>query len=488
MEKLKKVISWPVILGIQVIATLIILFSIFKLNILPTTYAVMVGMILVLFCFINFALMKPDKKSHHHHHQKTKLREIIGKILSLLLSVLMVFGSVMINKGYSTLDDITNSNTKSTHYTIVVLKSSKINSLSELKNESIEYCLQYDEEKDMNEVIAEAKKKESSLNFDVAMTYSKLGDDLYNNTVNAILINTAYNGMFEDNYPEFENETKEIWSSDIEAKVKDFSTRVSVTNTPFTIYISGIDTYGSISTVSRSDVNMIITVNPNTKKILLTSIPRDYYVTLANMGKKDKLTHSGIAGPDNTVKTMQNFIGEDINYYARVNFTSLVTMVDALGGIDVYSDKTINGFWTDRSVNIKEGMNHMNGKEALAFSRERHAYAEGDNHRVQNQQDVLMAMLKKMMSPAVITNYSSVLKAISGCFETNMASSDITDLIKMQINDNASWTFKQKQFTGTGVMQTGGAYMPDSKLYYMIPNDDSVKENLQAIKDVLNGK
>ena len=236
MEKLKKVISWPVILGIQVIATLIILFSIFKLNILPTTYAVMVGMILVLFCFINFALMKPDKKSHHHHHQKTKLREIIGKILSLLLSVLMVFGSVMINKGYSTLDDITNSNTKSTHYTIVVLKSSKINSLSELKNESIEYCLQYDEEKDMNEVIAEAKKKESSLNFDVAMTYSKLGDDLYNNTVNAILINTAYNGMFEDNHPEFENETKEIWSSDIEAKVKDFSTSICNKHTIYYLY------------------------------------------------------------------------------------------------------------------------------------------------------------------------------------------------------------------------------------------------------------
>ena len=339
MEKLKKVISWPVILGIQVIATLIILFSIFKLNILPTTYAVMVGMILVLFCFINFALMKPDKKSHHHHHQKTKLREIIGKILSLLLSVLMVFGSVMINKGYSTLDDITNSNTKSTHYAIVVLKSSKIDSLSELQNESIEYCLQYDKEKDMNQVIAEAKKKESSLNFDVAMTYSKLGDDLYNNTVNAILINTAYNGMFEDNHPDFQNEVKEIWTSDIETKVKDFSTRVSVTNTPFIIYISGIDTYGSITTVSRSDVNMIVTVNPNTKKILLTSIPRDYYVTLANMKKKDKLTHSGIAGPENTVKTMAQFLGTDINYYARVNFTSLVTMFDALCGITVNVDR-----------------------------------------------------------------------------------------------------------------------------------------------------
>lgn len=481
MEKLTKIISWPVILGIQVITTVVLLFFIFKLNILPTTYAVMVGMILVLLGFINYALMKPNKKEHHH---KTKPREIVGKVISLLLSVLMVFGSVMINKGYSTLDDITNSNTKSTHYAIVVLKSSKINSLSELQNESIEYCLQYDKEKDMNQVIAEAKKKESSLNFDVAMTYSKLGDDLYNNTVNAILINTAYNGMFEDNHPDFQNEIKEIWTSDIETKVKDFSTRVSVTNTPFIIYISGIDTYGSITTVSRSDVNMIVTVNPNTKKILLTSIPRDYYVTLANMKKKDKLTHSGIAGPENTVKTMSNFIGIDINYYARVNFTSLITMVDALGGITIDVDRE----FYENGHTYSTGLQHMNGEQALEFSRERHSFADGDNVRVKHQQDVLMAMLNKMMSSAVITNYTSVLTAVSGCFETNMASSDITDLIKMQINDNASWTFKQKQFTGTGVMQTGGAYMPDSKLYYMIPNDDSVKENLQAIKDVLNGK
>lgn len=481
MEKLTKIISWPVILGIQVITTVVLLFFIFKLNILPTTYAVMIGMILVLLCFINYALMRPNKKEHHH---KTKPREIVGKVISLLLSVLMIFGSVMINKGYSTLDDITNSNTKSAHYAIVVLKSSKIDSLSELQNESIEYCLQYDKEKDMNQVIAEAKKKESSLNFDVAMTYSKLGDDLYNNTVNAILINTAYNGMFEENHPDFQNEVKEIWTSDIETKVKDFSTRVSVTNTPFIIYISGIDTYGSITTVSRSDVNMIVTVNPNTKKILLTSIPRDYYVTLANMKKKDKLTHSGIAGPENTVKTMSNFIGIDINYYARVNFTSLITMVDALGGITIDVDRE----FYENGHTYSTGLQRMNGEQALEFSRERHSFADGDNVRVKHQQDVLMAMLNKMMSPAVITNYSSVLKAISGCFETNMASSDITDLIKMQINDNASWTFKQKQFTGTGVMQTGGAYMPDSKLYYMIPNDDSVKENLQAIKDVLNGK
>lgn len=482
MENIKKIISWPVILGIQVITTVVLLFFIFKLNILPTTYAVMVGMILVLLGFINYALMKPNKKEHH---RKTKPREIIGKVISLLLSVLMVFGSVMINKGYSTLDDITNSNTKSTHYAIVVLKSSKIDSLSELQNESIEYCLQYDKEKDMNQVIAEAKKKESSLNFDVAMTYSKLGDDLYNNTVNAILINTAYNGMFEEAHENFANETKEIWSYEVDTEVKSFAKDVDVTSKPFTIYISGIDTYGKVSTVSRSDVNMIVTVNPKTKQILMSSIPRDYYVTLANKGKKDKLTHSGLAGPENTVKTMDNFLGIDINYYARVNFTSLITMVDALGGIDLDSDSSFTAASGD---SFRKGVQHVNGQKALAFARERHAFGGGDNMRVKHQQDVLMAMLKKMMSPAIITNYTGVLNSIAGCFETNMSSDNITDLIQMQVNDMAQWTFTQKQFTGHGVMQTGGAYMPNTKLYYMIPDDSSVSENIAAIKAVLNGQ
>lgn len=485
MKKLYKIISWPVILTIQILATLILLFVIFRLSVMPSMYFALLAMILVLLCLINFALMKPKRKHHHNHqHHKSKPREIIGKILSLLLTIVMIIGSVLVNKGHSTLNDITNANTKSTHYAIVVLKNSKIDSLSDIKNESIEYCLQYDEEKDMNKVIVQAKDKESSINFDNVRTYTQLGDDLYNNTVHAILINTAYNGMFEENHPDFANETKEIWTSDVKTKVKDFSKKVSVTNTPFIVYISGIDTYGGISTISRSDVNMIVTVNPNTKKILLSSIPRDYYITLANMNQKDKLTHSGLAGPENTVKTVSNFLGENINYYARVNFTSLVTMVDALGGITVDVDRDFSaGGYT-----YKVGPQQMNGAQALAYSRERHSFQDGDNVRVKHQQDVLMGMLNKMMSPAIITNYTSVLNAISGCFETNMASNDITDLIKMQFNDNAVWEFEQKQFEGTGIMQNGGAYMPDSTLYYMIPNDDSVKTNIQKIHDVLDGK
>lgn len=484
MKVLKKIISWPVVLTIQVIASVALLFLLFKLGVVPTKYMVILVAVLAVLALLMYFFMKPSKGKH-----AVNARQSIGKIISLVLSIVLLIGSVYVAKGSSTLNKISGADTKTVHYAILVLKDSKIDSLSDIKNESIEYNLQYDDKKDMNQIIAKAKQEQSSISYDeTSDDYSKLADDLYNNTVHAILVNTAYNGMFEEAHENFANETKEIWSYEVDTEVKSFAKDVDVTSKPFTIYISGIDTYGKVSTVSRSDVNMIVTVNPKTKQILMSSIPRDYYVTLANKGKKDKLTHSGLAGPENTVKTMDNFLGIDINYYARVNFTSLITMVDALGGIDVYSDKDLPNLWTNSGVKISKGTNHMNGETALAFARERHSYEDGDNHRVKNQQDVLTAMMKKMMSPAIITNYTGVLNSIAGCFETNMSSSDITDLIQMQVNDMASWTFIQKQFTGHGVMQTGGAYMPNTKLYYMIPDDDSVTENANAIKAVINGQ
>lgn len=481
MKVLKKIISWPVVLTIQVIASVALLFLLFKLGVVPTKYMIILVAVLAVLALLMYFFMKPAKGKH-----AVNARQSIGKIISLVLSIVLLIGSVYVAKGSSTLNKISGADTKTVHYAILVLKDSKINSLSDIKNESIEYNLQYDDKKDMNQIIAKAKQEQSSISYDeTSDDYSKLADDLYNNTVHAILVNTAYNGMFEEAHENFSSETKEIWSYEVDSKVENFAKDVDVTSKPFSIYISGIDTYGKVSTVSRSDVNMIVTVNPKTKQILMSSIPRDYYVTLANKGKKDKLTHSGLAGPENTVKTMENFLGIDINYYARVNFTSLITMVDALGGIDIDSDRSLVAASGDT---FKKGVQHINGEKALAYARERHAYEDGDNHRVKNQQDVLMAMLKKMMSPAIITNYSSVLNSIAGSFETNMSSNDITDLIQMQINDMASWTFILKQFDGNGVMQTGGAYMPNNKLYYMIPDDNSVAENVSAIKAVLNGQ
>lgn len=479
MKLIKKIIAWPVILTIQIVASVALLVFLFKLGIVPTMYMLILVAILALLCLGMFFLMKPSKKPN-----KGKVREAIGKIISLILSIVLLIGSVYIIKGNSALDTITGANTKTVHYAVIVLKDSKYEKLSDLKNQSVEYCLAYDTKKDVNPVILKAKNEESSLQFDEIEDYSKLADDLYNGTVNAIFVNTAYHGVFEETHESFASDTKEIWSYEVDTKIKSFAKDVNVTEKPFCIYITGIDTYGKVSTVSRSDVNMIVTVNPTTKQILMTSIPRDYYVTLANKGKKDKLTHSGLAGPENTVKTMENFLGIDINYYARVNFTSLTTMVDALGGIELDSDSS----FTAQGYTFRKGIQHVNGKQALAFARERYAFGGGDNTRVKHQQDVLMAMLKKMMSPAIITNYNSVLNSITGCFETNMGSSDITDLIQMQINDMASWTFIQKQLDGNGVMQTGGAYMPNNKLYYMIPSEVSVSDNKAAIKAVLNGE
>lgn len=475
----KKIIDWKVILGIQVIASLALIGIIFKLGALPMQYAMIVIAIVVLLCLGTFFLMKPSKKKG-----TGKVRNIIGKLVSILLSVALLFGTLSIAQGTSVLDAITGANIQTQRYSVVVLKDSSYKQLSDLKNETVETVSSVDEE-NAQKAIEAMQKEESSIQTKDIDSYSKMANDLYDENTKAILVNESYYAIIEAEHEDFQNDTRVIWSFDIEEKIKDISKNVNVTKEPFIVYISGIDTSGPVSTVSRSDVNMIVTVNPTTKQILLTSIPRDYYVTLANKGQKDKLTHSGLAGIDNTVETMENFLGIDINYYARVNFTSLIKMVDALGGITINNDVAFTGY---NGTYFAKGNISIDGDEALEYSRERHAFGAGDNERVFHQQIVIMGMLNKMMSPAVITNYSSVLNAIEGCFETNMTSREITSLIQMQINDMASWNMVQKQFSGHGVMQTGGAYMPSRKLYYMIPDDESVSENVAAIKSVLNGE
>lgn len=476
---IKKVINWKIILGIQVIASLALIGIIFKLGALPMQYALIVIAIVVLLCLATFFLMKPSKKAG-----KGKVRNIIGKLVSILLSVALLFGTLSIAQGTSVLDSITGANVQTQRYSVVVLEDSSYQKLSDLKNETVETVSTVDEE-NAKKAIEAMQKEESSIETKDFDSYSTVANDLYDGKTNAILVNESYYAIIEADHEDFQNETREIWSFDIEEEVKDISKNVNVTKEPFIVYISGIDTSGPVSTVSRSDVNMMVTVNPKTKQILLTSIPRDYYVTLANKGKKDKLTHSGLAGIDNTVATMENFLGLDINYYARVNFTSLIKMVDALGGITIDNDVAFTGY---NGTYFAEGEIFINGDQALEYSRERHAFGAGDNERVLHQQIVIMGMLNKMMSPSVITHYSSVLSAIEGCFETNMSSSEITSLIQMQINDMSSWKMTQRQFEGHGVMQTGGAYMPSSKLYYMIPDDQSVSKNIADIKSILNGE
>ena len=403
-----KITSWQVILGIQAIASLLLIGLVFKLNALPLLYTMVLIGIVVLLALITFLLMKPSKIQG-----KGKIRNIIGKVISLLLSVFLMVGSLYIAQGNSVIDAISGANTKTTRISLVVMADSDYQEVSDLKNETIEANLDdEDNAKYMNEAIEALNKEESTIQVNNASSYVDMANDLYDGKTKAIYINEANYGMLEEEHDTFKNDTRIIWSYDIVEQTKDISKNVNVTKEVFTIFISGIDTTGPVSTVSRSDVNMLVTVNPETKQILMTSIPRDYYVTLTNKGKKDKLTHAGLGGVENSVSTIENFMGIDINYYARVNFTSLIEMVDALGGITVYSPvafTTLHG-----GYQIHKGNNEMDGDKALGFVRERYGLSGGDNDRVKNQQRVLTGMLKKAMSPAILTNYSSVLSSIEG--------------------------------------------------------------------------
>ncbi|WP_050636504.1 LCP family protein [Candidatus Stoquefichus sp. SB1] len=476
---IQKITQWKVILGIQLLVSLVLIGFILKLGVLPMLYMIILIVLLLLVCLGTFLLMRPSKVK-----EQAKIRVIIGKVISLLVSLFLLIASLYIAKGDSTLGTITGANEQTTRISVITLKDSNYKKLSDLKDKTVEVNMTGEADK-MKEAVTALQKEESSIKTKEVNEYETMATDLYSKKTSAIYVNEAYFAVLEANHENFENDIDIIWTYEIIEKTQDISKEVSVTKDPFIVYISGIDTYGKVSTVSRTDVNMLVTVNPTTKQILMTSIPRDYYVTLANKGKKDKLTHSGLGGIENTVKTVENFMNVEINYYARVNFTSLIKMVDALGGIDVESDRAFTAF--DGST-FKKGINHLNGDKALVFSRERHAFADGDNERVFHQQLVLTAMIKKMMSPTIITNYSSILNSINGSFETNMKSSDITSLLQMQISDMASWEIAQKQLSGSGKVMTGGAYMPNNNLYYMIPNDSSVVENKAAIQSILKGQ
>ena len=283
---------------------------------------------------------------------------------------------------------------------------------------------------------------------------AKLASDLYSGDCDAILLNESYRDLIKETYSNFDSKTKVLWHTKLVEKVENTASDINVTKKPFVCYISGVDSRGGVNENSRSDVNLLVTVNPNNGQILMTSIPRDYYVELANCGKKDKLTHSALyGGTDNSVKTIEDFLDINIDFYARVDFQSVIQLVDALGGIDIYSDKAFIPY-TDHGIKIPEGNVHMNGRMALAFARERYTYKSGDQHRTENQQAVLQAIIKKAVSPKILTNYSEILSFLKG----------------------------------EGVIQTGGYSMPKTRLWYCIPDEESIKLNSKYINAMCDGK
>ena len=281
---------------------------------------------------------------------------------------------------------------------------------------------------------------------------------------------------------------RELKHIEIKTKVDTVSgDKKNVTKEPFTVFISGIDTEGSIATTSRSDVNMLVTVNPTTKQILMTSIPRDYYVTLPGIsdGYYDKLTHAGLYGVECSMDTLSELFGINIDYYARVNFTTLRDMVNALGGVDLdsrYEFTTISGEY------FVQGMNYdVDGSAALAFARERYNLPGGDNDRVIKQQIVLKAIINKCISPAILTGYMGIMDSLSDSFETSLSQSQISSLVRMQLDDGASWDIKSSRVIGTGD-QNYCYSSGDALLYVMVPDYTSVENVAGLINKMKSGE
>lgn len=414
--------------------------------------------------------------------QMTDKTYIVGRVLCALICFFYIGGGYYCVNTYSAIDEMAGQQVKVDEISCIVLKDDPAQSIYDTKDYTFGILATNDREntdKALAEVQAAIGKEPATTEYQDNDT---LIDALYAKDVNAIIINEANRSPIEEYYKTFSEDTRVLNTHKVETVIQEEEKLDDITKTPFNVYLSGIDVYGSIKTTSRSDVNVIVTVNPNTKQILLTSTPRDYYVPLTvSNGIPDKLTHAGIHGVDCSVGTLENLYGIKIDYYVRVNFTSVRKIVDLLGGVKVYSDYDFTSDW---GPSFKKGYNQVNGKQALAFCRERHHFANGDYQRGRDHQHMIEAILNKAMSPDILPNYADLLKTASKNFQTNMSTKEITALAKMQLNDMSQWTIKYANAAGQGASKTTYSYQ-SRKLYVCVPDYNSVAKITKRINKVL---
>ena len=453
------------------LVSMLFLGILFYIDLIPSKYMVILTIFVLLFDIFNILLLNLRRL-------KTKVKKVITLIVSLVI-VFMLIGSFYICRTLGVLSSNGDSKYKLEHYSVFVLKSSNYKSLKDIKNKTIGYY----ENSIGAEMANERLKNDINISSKAYSTSDTLINDLLNSKVDAILVEDSVKNIIEEETPNFTESIKELYTFTIKVKVESTLKDVNVTKNPFAIYISGIDTYGEIASVSRSDVNMVVVVNPSTKQILLISIPRDYYVKLhGTSGSKDKLTHAGIYGIDMSIKTIEDLLNMKINYYLKVNFTSVIDIVDALGGLDVYSEFT---FVSYSGFSFKKGYNKVNGEQALDFARTRKAFATGDRQRGKNQQALIEAIIRKVTNKSIITKYNSLLSAIDGKYQTNMNTKKITSLIKMQLNDMSPWNITSYSLTGKD--SNNYTYTYNQLLYVMEPDKNSVIEATSLVNKILAG-
>ena len=410
--------------------------------------------------------------------RKKKFLRILGIFISVILLLTNAALVFVYYKSNSFFNKITNVEYETSNYSVIVLKESSYEKLADLTNIGI-----YNNELDKNYSLAieELNDKTKIYNQEYESIIN-LVTDFLDKKIESVLVNENYIDIINETTSEFEDKIRVIDTLSIKSikEKKELEKELSKLGN-FNIYISGIDTYGEISTVSRSDVNIIATVDMENNKILLTNTPRDYYVQLhGTTGNKDKLTHAGVYGIDMSMQTLEDLYDTNIDYYIRVNFNSLIKMVDAIGGIDIYSDQTLYL----GNCYIPYGNNHLDGECALSFSRERHSYMEGDRHRGQNQQQVIEAIIKKVTESNDINAYLSLLNTFEDSFQTNFDKKLINSFLNLQVKNNYRWEVESIQVNG----YDDGGYTysyPGEYLYVMQPDYNSLETAKSRIKEII---
>lgn len=472
-KKKEKIMPFFKFLAIAMAIITIVTLGLFKfIDILPGEYFLVLCILLILFDLIFTSLIIV---------RKGVKRRAIGTVLSILYIIGLVLVIVYELNTIGFLKKLGFTDYKTENYSVLALKESEYEKLTDLEDLSIG-SLEFN-----TKGLKESKEKiEKNIDVDFITTdnITTLKNDFLEKEYEGMLIENSMLAMINESDANFQEQYKVIYDFSIDVETENIAHEVDITKDAFNIFISGIDTYGSVSSVSRSDVNMIITVNPNTHKILITSIPRDYYVTLAGKNAKDKLTHAGIYGIETSVATLENLLDIKINYYVKVNFTSLIDIVNALGGVNVYSKYS---FTSQDGYYYNAGYNNVDGKKALSFVRERKSFSEGDRTRVENQAAMIEALINKAINPSIITKYTSLLNALDGSFVTNLDFNDITEFIKMQIADMPNWEIENISLNGTDGYNYTYSY-GGTKLYVMVPDNETVINASNKINTTLKGE
>ena len=461
------------LLTIYVLLGGFLLFLIFRHNILAFRYLnVITAAVVILVALASLLLII---------YRKAEKFTIFFLTLAILVSSVSFFALQQFVGFTSHINSTSNYSEYS--MSVVVLKDSDVQNVTQL--DSVTGPTDTDNE-NIQKLIADIKTSQNKeLTVEQSTSYLAAYKSLVSGETKAIVLNSVFENIIESEYPDYASKIRKIYTKNITKEVA--APKVSK-NKSFNVYVSGIDTYGPISSVSRSDVNIIMTVNRETKKILLTTTPRDSYVPIADGGnnQKDKLTHAGIYGVDASIHTLENLYGIDLNYYARLNFTSFLKLIDLLGGVDVHNDQDFTSL--HGKFHFPVGNVHLDSEQALGFVRERYSLADGDRDRGRNQQKVIVAIIQKLTSTEALKNYSDIIQGLQDSLQTNMPIETMMDLINAQLESGGSYKVNSQDLKGTGQMGLPSYAMPDSNLYMMEIDDSSLAAVKSAIQDVMEGR